>query len=289
MKLSIVLTILSVFFISCVDITCKYLTETIHAMQIVWGYFFGITIFIFLFYFFKKISILNVLKAKRIKLQIVRSGFLYASIGALFIGLTYIPFAEATAISFSAPIFITILSIPILKENVTFSRWISSLIGLLGTVIVLSPGSEIWHWASIMPLFTALFFSIYHILTRFINRYDSTETTLLYTGIGGLIWSSMALPFFWSPLNISHYITFLCIGFLGSIAHLCLIKSYQLSDASLLAPYNYTKIIWAVIFGFIVFGDIPNLYTIIGTFIIISSGIYNFRRELNLNIKNTTP
>ena len=110
-KSSILLMLTSVFMISCVDVTCKYMTVEIHALQLTWGYFLGIFICLSFYYLLNGESIPNLLYTKNLFIQLSRSGFLFASIGALFVGLTYIPFAEATAISFVTPAFITIFSI----------------------------------------------------------------------------------------------------------------------------------------------------------------------------------
>ena len=121
------------------------------------------------------------------------------------VGLTYLPLAEATAIGFVAPLFITILSVPILKEKVGIHRWGAILIGFTGIIIIIRPGGEFWQFASIMPLLGAMFFALFQIFTRLLSGTEKTFTTLFYTGLGGLGWSSLIVPFVWVTLSNSYY------------------------------------------------------------------------------------
>ena len=200
------------------------------------------------------------------------------SISSLFAGLTYLPLAEATAIGFVAPLFITILSVPILREKVGIHRWGAILVGLTG-VIIIRPGGEFWQFASIMPLLGAIFFALFQIFTRLLSGTEKTFTTLFYTGLGGLGWSSLIVPLVWIPPSQIHVIVFLATGILGALAHLCMINAFDNAEASLLAPYNYTKLIWVTIFGYFIFGDIPSLEMWIGSGVIVSAGLYVLYRE----------
>ena len=207
------------------------------------------------------------------------NAFLICSISSLFIGLTYLPIAETTAIGFVAPLFITALSVPILKEKVGIHRWSAVVIGFLGVIIIVRPGTEFWHIASIMPLLGAFFFALFQIFTRLLSTTENTYTTLFYTGIGGLGWSSLMVPFVWSPMLRIHFFVFFSVGFMGAIAHLCMISAFDRAEASFLAPYNYTKLLWVAVLGYIIFGDIPSLEMWLGAFIIVSAGFYVFSRE----------
>ena len=271
--------ITAIFFISVVDTICKLFTKELHAIQIVWGYFLGINLTLWIFFFLKGKKLSNLRTTDRPILQILRPAFLVCSISSLFIGLTYLPLAEATAIGFVAPLFITVLSVPILKEKVGIHRWAAVVVGLIGVLIIIRPGSDFWHFISIMPLLGALFFALFQILTRLLSGTEKTHTTLFYTGLGGLFWSSLIVPFVWVAPSQIHVLVFLATGTLGALAHLCMINAFDFAEASLLAPYNYTKLLWVAVFGYLVFGDIPSFEMWIGSGIIASAGLYVLYRE----------
>ena len=275
----IFLFITAIFLISIVDTICKFFTKDLHAIQIVWGYLIGINVTLWIFFFIRGEKLSKLVKSNRLVLQLIRPAFLICSISSLFLGLTYLPIAEATTIGFVAPLFITALSVPILREKVGIHRWSAVVIGFLGVIIIVRPGTEFWHIASIMPLLGAFFFALFQIMTRLLSATENTYTTLFYTGLGGLGWSSLMVPFVWSPMLRIHFFVFFSIGIMGAIAHLCMISAFDRAEASFLAPYNYTKLLWVAVLGYIIFGDIPSLEMWLGAFIIVSAGFYVFSRE----------
>ena len=269
----------AILVISVVDTICKLFTKELHAIQIVWGYFIGINLTLWAFFFFKGEKLSKLMITDRPILQILRPAFLVCSISSLFVGLTYLPLAEATAIGFVAPLFITILSVPILKEKVGIHRWTAILIGFTGVIIIIRPGGEFWQFVSIMPLLGAIFFALFQIFTRLLSGTEKTFTTLFYTGLGGLGWSSILVPFVWVVPSQIHILVFLAIGTLGALAHLCMINAFDFAEASLLAPFNYTKLLWVTVFGYWVFDDIPSLDMWVGSGVIVSAGLYVLYRE----------
>ncbi len=275
----------AIFLISVVDTVCKVFTKDLHSIQLVWGYFVGINLTLWVFFLFKGAKFSNLRRTERPLLQIIRPAFLVCSISSLFIGLTYLPIAEATVIGFVAPLFITALSVPILKESVDIHRWGAVAIGLVGVIIIIRPGGDLWHLASVMPLLGALFFALFQIITRLLAATERTHTTLFYTGLGGLAWSSLIVPFVWVTPSITHIFVFLSTGAMGAMAHLCMISAFDRAEASLLAPYNYTKLIWVSVLGYLIFNDVPSLDMWIGAIIIVSAGFYVLYRERNINLK----
>ena len=276
------LLLASIGFITLVDTTAKFFTSDLHGVQLVWGYFLGIAVSIVVYMQVRRIPLVETLRARRPALQMLRAGALAVSISLLFVGLTYLPIADATVLSFMAPLFITALSGPLLGERVGRHRWFAVLTGLCGVVFMLRPGSDLYHWASLLTLLGAISFAFFQILTRKLSTSDSTMTTLCYTALGGLVWISLFVPAFWvAPLPI-HWVVFMATGVLGFFAHLCMINALKRAQASLLAPFNYSKLIWAALTGYVVFGDIPSLDTVLGSAVIIGSGLYVFYREVRL-------
>ena len=231
------------------------------------------------FFLFKGEKISKLKVTNRPIIQIIRPGFLVCSISSLFVGLTYLPLAEATAIGFVAPLFITVLSVPILKQKVGIHRWCAVIVGLVGVMIIVRPGGNFWQLVSIMPLIGALFFALFQILTRLLSTTENPLTTLFYTGIGGLFWSSLIVSFVWIDPAPIHLLVFLATGVLGALAHLCLINAFNYAEASLLAPYNYTKLLWVAVFGYFIFDDIPSIDIWVGAGVIILAGLYVLYRE----------
>lgn len=263
--------------ISLVDTTCKYYTTDLHGVVLVWGYFLGITLFV-AGYFFSR-GRFDLLRTDRPVLQIIRPGILVLSIASLFVSLTYLPIAEATAIGFTGPLFITALSVPFLGEKVGWHRWLAVIIGLAGVLVMVRPGGSVWHWSAGMALAGAVCFAFFQLITRQLSFSERHQTTLLYTSIGGAAWSSLIVPFFWTPPNADHWLMFVIIGAMGAGAHFCMIQAFSKAQASLLAPFNYSKLIWVVILGYLVFGDFPSTDTLIGSAIIAIAGLYVLYRE----------
>ncbi len=278
-RLAILLILVSIGVITVVDTIAKYLTSGLHAFEIVWGYFLGMLLPIVIYTVVNGAHRRGLLRTRRPLLQLVRSGLLVLSIAALFIGLTYLPIAEATAISFMSPLFIVALSVPLLRERVGAHRWIAVLIGLAGVLVIIRPGGGIAHWAAFMPLISAVAFAAYQISTRILAATDPVFTTLFYTGTGGFLWTCLLVPFVWTPPTAIEWGAFIGFGSLGVAAHFCLIKAFELAQASLLAPFNYSKLLWATLLGYLVFGDLPSLNTLAGCALIVAGGLYVIWRE----------
>jgi drug/metabolite transporter (DMT)-like permease len=264
-------------FISLVDTTCKFYTGELNAVMLVWGYFIGITLFVGGYFFGR--GQFTLLRTRRPVLQIVRPGFLVASIASLFVGLTYLPIAEVTAIGFTGPLFITALSAPLLGERVGWHRWFAVVVGLAGVMVIVRPGGAVWHWSAAMALLGAVSFAFFQLLTRRLAADERHQTTLLYTSLGGTVWASLIVPFFWITPSGDHWLMFVIIGAMGAGAHFCMIQAFAKAQASLLAPLNYSKLIWVLILGYLVFGDFPGLDTLIGSAVIAAAGVYVLYRE----------
>jgi drug/metabolite transporter (DMT)-like permease len=278
-QIGILFLLASIGFITVVDTAAKYMTASLPPVQLVWGYFLGIFICVLGLAASKGGALPRLLSTRRPLLHIGRSGLLVLSISLLFIALRYMSLADATAISFTSPLFITLLAIPILKEKVDRARWLAVMGGLLGVLVVVRPGSGLASWISLLPLFGAVAFAGFQIATRLLASTENTFATLFYTGLGGLVWSSLALPFVWETPEPWHWLTFGIQGALGMGAHLCMIKAFAETEASLLAPFNYSKIIWAAATGYLVFGNIPSLNTLAGATIIAMAGLFIMLHE----------
>ena len=146
-------------------------------------------------------------------------------------------------------------------------------------LIIIRPGGELTHWAAILPLISALSFAAFQIATRHLAATEDTLVTLFHTAVGGFGWSSAIVWYVWTPPTATVWFVFLAIGVLGVGAHFCIIRAYDEAQASLLAPFNYMKLIWIVALGYLVFDHIPDAYVFGGSGIIVVSGLYILYRE----------
>ncbi len=261
-----------------VDAFAKLMTRDTHAFQITWGYFLTMAILVGGYVAVRRLPRAKFMDTERIGLHMARSALLVITISALFTGLAYIPLADAIAIMFSAPLFITILSIPVLGERVGVHRWSAVVIGLVGVIIIIQPNGSM-QWPVLMPLAAALSFAAFQILTRRLMTTEAPLVALFHISVGAFLWSSLIVVFVWSPLAWAQVGMFAGIGVLGVFAHLCIIKAFQAAQASFIAPFNYVKLIWATIMGYILFGEVPASRVLAGSAIIIATGLYVLWRE----------
>ncbi len=271
--------ILANFLTAAVDAVSKYLTGEMHALQIVWGYFVAIAFFVLAAAVITRIPLRTFHETRRKPLQILRAASLVFTIGTLFAGLKYIPLADATAITFSAPLIITALSAPLLGEHVGPHRWGAVVVGMAGVLIIIQPGGDVMHWSVLLPLAAAVGFAAFQIITRQLADTETTFVTLFYTSAGGAVISSFLVWFFWMPLDIRQSVYLAGIGALGAGAHFCFIRAFAVAEASFLAPFNYVKLIWVTGLGYLMFGDLPAPHVMLGSAVIIASGLYVLMRE----------
>jgi len=270
------MTIMTVCF-SSLDASAKYASHELPLWMVMWGrYLFH---FIFITIFFFRGAPRDIIFTKNLKLQILRSVLIFCAGVTFWSGLMFLPLADCTVIAFISPLLVTILSVFLLGEKFGFHRWGCVIIGLLGVIFVIRPGMGIVHWAVVLPLISALFYSALLIITRILGQREDALTTLFYTSIGGLVLSSIMVLFFWKAPSPIQWLILIWLGLLGAVGHFFMIKAFEKAPASLLAPFNYTSLIWATLLGFFLFGDLPDAWTIFGAIIIISSGLYLVKRE----------
>jgi drug/metabolite transporter (DMT)-like permease len=188
-------------------------------------------------------------------------------------GLRYLPLAEATAVNFLAPLIVTALSVPLLKEHVTRPQWIAVVTGFIGVLIIIRPGSSLFTPAIFFPLGSAVMFGIYQIFTRILSTTDSPTTSNFIAGLVNTLIMSALLPFFWEPPVWTHVILMVALGACGMGGHLLLTEAFRYAPPALLAPFSYGQIICAGLMGFIFFGHIPDTGAFIGMAIISLSGL----------------
>jgi drug/metabolite transporter (DMT)-like permease len=205
---------------------------------------------------------------------------LVLSLCMLFYALKYLPLAEATVISFTSPLWVVAFSAPFLGERVGWRRWAAVLVGLAGAAIVMQPGTDIFQWLALLPLIGAIFFAFFQLITRLLAGRDSFETTLCYSfGVGAVVVLTTAALTNWKMPGYEETLAIAGLGALGFTAHLTMLLSLNAADASLVAPFNYVRVLWAILLGFVLFNEIPGIWTFVGGGIVIASGLYVLWRE----------
>ena len=216
-------------------------------------------------------------QSNNVKLQILRSFFSIIESGCFVLAFRYLSLADVHSVGSLTPVIIVALSALILKENVSPKTWIAIFIGFLGVLIILRPGLSIFDIKSLLPLMAAFFLGLYQVVTRKVSENDSTETSLFYTSLIGFIVMSILAFVYWQPLTLNSYFLFTGIGIFFSMGIYFQIIALSKARASIIQPFHYTLIFWAIILGYLVYDDLPNIPTIVGAIIIASSGIYVLR------------
>ena len=260
--------------IGVVDGIAKYLTPTINGVQIVWGYVGASLIFFLAVTLARGVSPASLARTRRPWLQVARAALLVCSLSALFVSLRYLPLAVATTVSFTAPLIIAALSGPILGERVGAKRWVAVLVGMAGALLVVRPGTDVFHWASLLTLLGAFFFALFNIATRVLGGFDRPLTTVLYTFVVSTALVSLAMPFVWVAPTAFQWLLFAATGLLGFAVHFSLARSLVLADVSAVAPLHYVRLVWAIGIGLVVFDHVPDAWTLAGGALIVASGFY---------------
>ena len=212
-------------------------------------------------------------------MQILRSFMIFSAGITFWAGLMYLPLADCTVMAFISPLLVTVLAVLFLGESFGSHRWRVVILGLVGVMIVIRPGMGIVSWAVVLPLMAAVFYATLQITTRILGRQDNALTTLFYTSTCGVVFSSVMVVFFWQTPTLYQWLMLMWLGLIGAVGHFFMIKAFERAPASLLAPFDYATLVWATLLGYFIFGDLPDVWTILGAVIIVFSGIYLIRKE----------
>ena len=258
--------------LSSLDATGKYLVRDHSLLLVVWARYAGQMLVVTPFAWQRAGK--GFWRTQKLRLQLLRSLMLVLATIGFFGGLRYLPLAEASAITFLAPIFVVALSWPLLRERATHARRIASVIGFIGIVILLRPGSAVMHPAVMLLVGAALANALYQLLTRKLLD-ESPHTTLFYSASVGTVMLSLALPFAFEDARFSQGAVpfFILMGLFAGLGHWCLTNAYLRAPASLLTPFTYLQMLWATALGYLVFGQHPDHISAVGMAVIVASGV----------------
>lgn len=273
----IALILLSTLFLGTSDVTAKYLSKTLPSIEIAWLRF--VVFALIMVPAMLPGSPLYALRTGRIRFQLLRGIALLGSSILFITALRYLPIAEASATSFVAPLFVTALSIVFLSEKVGLRRWIATAVGLTGVVVILRPGTGAFQIAALLPIASAFAWAVTLVMTRVMSGREHVVTTMTYSSIAGVAVLSAMVPFVWTTPSWNAVLLGLLVGVASTTGQWIVVLAFRYADASVLAPFSYIQLLWVSIFGFLIFGEVPDIWTIVGAVFIVSSGLYTAHRE----------
>ena len=271
--IGIALMIGAVACFACLDATAKWVNRSTDPIQTAAVRYLGS--FLLVGAFFNPWTRTRILRTRRPWLQCARALCLVFATVCAFFALSFLRLTEVTSITFAAPLLVALLAGPLLGERIGARRLTAVLVGFAGVLVVTRPASGGLHPAALLAVAAACANALYSIATRFVAAYDPPETTLLYTGLVGSAVFVPVVPFVWvSPSSALGWALLAALGAFGALGHWVLILAHKRAPASVLAPFFYAQLLWATVLGFLVFGEVPDRWTLIGGAIVITSGLY---------------
>jgi drug/metabolite transporter (DMT)-like permease len=270
------LMVVSTVFFACADTLTKVLAGGLPAVEVAWLRYVVFALMV-------APMVLRdgggALRSRRPALQVLRGLGMVGSALFFTAGLPYLPIATATAIYFVSPILIMALSIPFLGEAVGWRRWSAAFVGLAGMLVVIRPGTSAFETAALLPLLGASSWATASVVTRKMSGRDQAVTTLAYSALVGFVLLSVLLPFSWETPSPRQIALGLAMGVFSTTGHWLVILAYRHANASTIAPFSYVQLLWSGTLGYLVFGSVPDAWTILGASIIALSGLYTAYRE----------
>jgi len=270
------LALLSTVFFAMGDVAAKILTDTLPAIEVTWLRYLVFCLVVVPTVFVARGA--RAMHTRRLRLQIIRALATTGSAVLFILGLGYLQVAEATAINFISPIFITALSIPLLRETVGIRRWAAAAVGFLGVMLVVQPGSSAFQLAALLPISAALAWAVAAISTRRMSS-ERPEATLAWSAVIGLLALSAFVPFHWRIPTAGEIGVAVLMGLCSTTGHWLIILAYRKGAASTIAPFSYAQLLFAGLLGFAIFGTAPGAMTLAGGLVIAASGLYTAHRE----------
>lgn len=220
-----------------------------------------------------------VLRTHRIGYLILRTAFSLAAGFLFFTGLRYLPLADAFAVAFTGPLFITALSMPLLGEHVGPRRWTAVMIGFAGVLVVIQPGMASFRPEALLPLGAAFFYALAMLISRKMTRDMTTSAIMFWSSLGAALTALILMPSAWRTPPLADLALFISMGLVGTIGMTLITQGYRFAPASVIAPFDYSSLLWAVVLGWLIWNDVPGPRVWAGASILIASGLYILHRE----------
>jgi drug/metabolite transporter (DMT)-like permease len=270
------LYLVAIAFLVSMDALSKDLSSRYDTFQVIWARYASQTVLV------TAIAapwLRTVLRTRYPKLQLARSVFMFGATMTGFFAFALMPLANATAIFETSPLIVTALAALVLGERVGPRRWAAVFVGFLGALVIVRPGGAVFGWEALLPLCTASCYAGYVIATRYVGRDEGPMTAFIYSSLFGTAVSSAIVPTVWTTPTTIDALLMCALGAIGAVGQFLVILAFRSSQASALAPLSYIGLLFAAVYGYVFFSDIPDLWTVVGALIIVGSGLYVWRRE----------
>jgi drug/metabolite transporter (DMT)-like permease len=273
----ILLMLLAIVFFTTMDAAAKGLIARYPAPQVVWARFAGQALIVLVI--LRPRRAILALQSQHPWLHMVRSACQLGATTLFFSSLAYIGLAEATALTDTNPVLITLGAALFLGEKLGIRRILGVIAAMIGALIIIRPGLSVFTPAALLPLGAAICYTGNALLTRHLGPKEGAATALLHAALFGCALTTLALPFVWHPIATADIPLFLLLGVLGTGAQLCIIRSFSMAEASVVAPFAYLGIVFATLWGMVLYGEFPDRWTLIGALVIVMAGLYVWHRE----------
>ena len=273
---AILLMIAAIFCFSIMDATVKALAPNVGVLPALWARYAGQMLLVFVLVLPR---LRTVVRTKYPKLQFLRSLLLMSATACFFTGLSLIPLSDAAALMSTNPVLITLGAAVFLGEKLGIRRIAGIVAAMIGALIIIRPGSDVFSAAALFPLGAAVCYSAYALLTRRVGADEDVWTSLFYTGFVGTVLLSILVPFQWQPPSATDAGLMVMVAIAGTSGQLALIQAFSKGEAAMLAPYSYTGLAFAAFWGVVFFAEIPDFWTIVGSLVIAAAGLYVWHRE----------
>lgn len=278
-KKGILLMLLGIVLFTAMDALAKGLIARYPTPQVIWARFAGQALIVAILLGPRKI--IPTLNSNFPRLHLLRSAFQLGATALFFASLGYIGLAEATALTDINPILITLGAAVFLGERLGPRRILGVVVAMIGALIVVRPGMGVFSAAALLPLGCAVCYAGASLLTRKLGQHEGPWTSLLHAAVFGTVITGLAMPFVWQPINGADVVLFAALGILGTAAQMCVIRSFSMAEASAVAPFAYIGIVFATIWGIVLYDEYPDKFTVLGALVIVAAGLYVWHRETN--------
>jgi drug/metabolite transporter (DMT)-like permease len=275
--LGALLTMFAMLCFAGMDATSKFLVADYAVGQMMWIR--CVILYLFAWFIVRRSGVRAALKTPRPGLQIARALLLVIESALFVFCFKYLPLADAHALASTSPLIVIALGVIFLGERAGTARWLAVVAGFAGVLLIIRPGFRDFDWPLLVVLVGAGMWASYQILTRLAARHDSADTSLIWSALIALIATTFVAPIDWVWPTPGAWALIVGVAMIGSVANYALIKALDYAEAGALQPYSYTLLVWATLLGFVVFGDFPDFWTIVGAAVIVASSAYTWHHD----------
>lgn len=273
----IAVLVIGCLLFSVLDVVSKLLGQQMAVTQILWVRFIGFVPIALLMAWRPRQGI--AWRSRRPGLQICRSLLLIVEMGMFVWAFKTLPLADVQAVAACTPLLVVALSVPVLGEKVGWRRWAAVGLGFAGVLLIVRPGFQTIGTGTLVVLGGALLWAIYQIQLRIVGRQDSATTSALWSAVVGAVVMSFVAPFDWTPPDMRGWLLLVAAALLGALGHTIYSRAFVLAPASVLQPFNYLMLVFATLFGWLIFDQLPDAWTVAGALLIVAGGLYALHRE----------